>query len=242
MHEVSQDEQRDEQITSLQEKVASLEKENGELRNAVQELEANVATYAGAIVATAGRCSNIENAILNIVEHVQQQEVFNASVRTSVNALDSQVQKHQDNFNEVVRIFKKHEEFIVKHGAAAEEMTKYINALVEDAEKKHLWISGLMKESQAQEQVLRQHHMRQQVLAEVMKTFVFQQQQPAQQPQGQQIPGAGPSITDLDDEDDDQPDFQGGPNPHDGPPNGGPGQVTRKPPRSRKHKGTVKKL
>ena len=100
------------------------------MRNAVQELEANVATQAGAIVTTAGRCSTIESAIMKIAEHVQQQEIFNGSVRTSVNALESEVKKHQDNFQEVVRIFKKHDEYIMKNGAASEEMAKYINALV----------------------------------------------------------------------------------------------------------------
>ena len=75
--------------------MASLEKENGELKNAVQELEANVATQAGAIMTTAGRCSNIESAIMKIAEHVQQQEIFNGSVRTSVNALESEVKKHR---------------------------------------------------------------------------------------------------------------------------------------------------
>ena len=103
-----------------------------------------------------------------------------------------------------------------------------------------MWISSLMKESRAQEEVLRQHHMRQQVLAEVMKQFIFQQeQQQAQQPQGPTTTGSGPTITDVPDDDNgNPPDFQRGQNPHDGPPNGGPGQVTTKPPRSRKHKVT----
>ena len=124
----------------------------------------------------------------------------------------------------------------------ADEMAQYIDALIEDAEKKRLWIGNLMKESQTREEVLRQHHMGQQVLAEVMKRFVFQHEQ--QQPQTQQGPtinGTGPTITDVPDDDNgNHPDFQGGPNPHKGPPSGGPGQVTTKPPRSRKHKVTSK--
>ena len=76
-----------------------------------------------------------------------------------------------------------------------------------------------MKESQAQEEVLRQHHMGQQVLAEVMKRFVFQREQQQPQPQqGQAITGAGPTVTDVDDDDDpDRLNFIGGPNPHKGP-------------------------
>ena len=164
-------------------------------------------------------------------------------MRNSIRGLETQVWKRQDNFFEVVRIFKKHDEFIVKHGAASDHMAKYINALVEDAEKKSLWIRNLMKESQAQELVLREHHTRQQVLAEVMKRFVFQQEQQQTQPsQGPTITGTGPIITDVpDDNNGNHPDFQGGQNPHDVPPNGGTGQVTTKPPRSTKHKVTLKR-
>ena len=97
----------------------------------------------------------MENAIMKIAQHVQQQEVFNGSVKTSINSLESQVRKHQDNFQEVVRIFQNHEKYIVRNGAVADEMAQYINALIEDAEKKRLWIGNLMNESQAQEEVLR---------------------------------------------------------------------------------------
>ena len=96
-----------------------------------------------------------------------------------------------------------------------------------------------MKESQAQEEVLRQHHMGQQVLAEVMKRFVFQQEQP--QP-SQVVPVTGPTVTVVEDNDDpDRLDFMRGQNPHEGPPNGGTGQITTKPPRTRKHKGIPKR-
>ena len=180
---------------------------------------------------------------MKIAQHVQQQEVFNGSVKTSINSLESQVRKHQDNFQEVVRIFQNHEKYIVRNSTVADEMAQYINALIEDAEKKRLWIGNLMKESQAQEEVLKQHHMGRQVLAEVMKRFVFQQEQ--QQPQTQQGPtinGTGPTITDVPDDDNgNHPDFQGGPNPQDGPPNGGSWQVTTKPPRTWKHKTKPKR-
>ena len=145
---------------------------------------------------------------MKIAQHVQQQEIFNGSVKTSIDSLESQVRKHQDNFKEVVRIFQNHEKYIVRNGAVADEIVQCINALIEDAEKKRLWIGNLMKESQAQE-VLRQHHMGQQVLAEVMKRLVFQQeqQQPHQQ-QGQVATVSGPTVTEVDeDEDGDRLDF-----------------------------------
>ena len=155
MQEVSPEERQTEQLDGLAEQVASLEKENCELKKAVQEMEAKTSLQAQAIMAAAERCSFMENAIMKIAQHVQQQEVFNGSVKTSINSLESQVQKHQDNFQEVVRIFQNHEKYIVRNRAVADEMAQYINALIEDAEKKRLWIGDLMKESQAQEEVLR---------------------------------------------------------------------------------------
>ena len=239
MQEVSLEERQTEQLEGMAEKVASLEKDNCELKKAVQEMEAKTSLQAQAIMATAERCSLIESAIMKNAQHVQQQEVFNGSVKTSINSLENQVRKHQDNFQEVVRIFQNHEKYIGRNRAAADEMAQYINALIEDAEKKRLWIGNLMKESQAQEEVLRQHHMGQQVLAEVMKRFVFQQEQP--QP-SQVVPVTGPTVTVVEDNDDpDRLDFMRGQNPHEGPPNGGTGQITTKPPRTRKHKGIPKR-
>ena len=179
---------------------------------------------------------------MKIAQHVQQQDVFNGSVKTSFDSLERQVRKHQDNFQEVVMIFQNREKYIVRNGAVADEMAQYINALIEDAEKKRLWIGNLMKESQAQE-VLKQHHMGQQVLAEAMKRYVFQREQQQQQPQpSKAITGAGPPVTEVDDDDDlDRLDFMGGPNPHKGPPNSGTVQITAKPPRTRKHKTTPKR-
>ena len=52
MQEDTPEEKRSEQLEGLTEKVASLEKENGELKKAVQELEAKMALQAQAIIAT----------------------------------------------------------------------------------------------------------------------------------------------------------------------------------------------
>ena len=141
----------------------------------------------------------------------------------------------------MVRIFKNHEERIAQTGAVSGGMAQYINALVEETEKTKAWVGSLMRESQEQEAVLRQHEMGQRVLAEVIKRIVVQQeQQQSKPPQGQTITGAGPTVTEVDDDhDEDRLDFLGGPNPHEGPHNSGTGQVTTKQPQVRKHKETV---
>ena len=91
----------------------------------------------------------------------------------------------------MVRIFKNREECIAQTGAVSGGMVQYINALVEEAEKTKAWIGSLMRESQAQEEVLRQHEMGQQVLAEVIRRIVVQQeQQRSEPPQDQAITGA----------------------------------------------------
>ena len=180
----------------------------------------------------------LKKGLLEIAQHVGQHEAFNRSVRTSIDGLEKQVQIHQDNFGHVVRIFKNHEEHITKNGFVSEGMAQYINALVEESEKTKLWVGSLMRESQEQEAVLRQHEVGQQVLAEVIKRIVTQQEQQQSQPQhGQTITGTGPTVTEVDDDqDDDRLDFMTGPNPHDGPPTGLTGQVTSKGPRVRKQK------
>ena len=121
-------------------------------------------------------------------------------------------------------------------------MVQYINALVEEAEKTRAWVGSLMRESQVQEDVLRQHEMGQQVLAEVIKRIAVRHEHQQSQPQGQTIAGAGPTVTEVDDDhDEDRLDCLGGPNPHEGPPNGGTGQATSKGPRVRKQKVIAKR-
>ena len=243
MHEDTPEERRSEQLDALTEKVASLEKENGELKKALQELDAKMALQAKAIMATCERFSAIETGMMEIVQHIRQHEAFNRSVKTSIDGLEKQVQIHWDNFGHVVRIFRNHEEHIAKNGLVSEGMAQYINALVEESEKTKLWVGSLMRESQAQEDVLRQHEIGQQVLAEVIRRIAVQQtQQQSQPPEAQAITGTGPTVTEVDDnEDPDRLDFLGGPNPHEGPPNGGTGQATSKGPRVRKQKVIAKR-
>ena len=91
MCEVEPEETRAELVTSLVEKVASLEHENEELKKAVQAMQANAAGQTEAIRVTAERCSMLEKGVLEIVQHVGQHETFNRSVKTSIDGLESQV-------------------------------------------------------------------------------------------------------------------------------------------------------
>ena len=68
-------------------------------------------------------------------------------------------------------------------------------------------IGSLTRETRAQTEVLRQHHLGQQVLAEVIKEIMAGQQQTQQQSQQQGVAGSGPTATDVDDEDRGRLDF-----------------------------------
>ena len=144
---------------------------------------------------------------------------FNESTRTSVVGVVEETKKHQEHFQEVVRVLQNHEQHILTNGVASQEMAQYVNALALDNENKKQWITSLMKESQAQAEVLRQHHLGQQVLAEVIKEMADPWQQPQPQQQRQQITAEnGPTLTIVDDEDGTRLDFTGGPSPHPTPP------------------------
>ena len=152
------------------------------------------------------------------MEHVQRQNIFNEGVRASFTSLAEDVKKHHDNFREVARIFQAHEEYIVKTGAASQEMAHYINALIKENENKTVWISSLVRESHEQTNVLRQHELGLQVQAEVIRRVANQQSQ-----QQGTATGTGPTLSEVDNEHDgDSLDFPGGQNPNQGPPNNGP--------------------
>ena len=158
----------------------------------------------------------LQNAVTEIVEHVKKQIMFNESTRTSVAGLVQEDQKHQDCIMEVVRVLMNHEQHILQNCAASQEIAQNINVLLQDNQSQSLCIASLMKEALAQAEVLREHHVGQHVLAEVIKQTLFQQQ--SQPTQGQAVTGNGPTVTDADGDDGDHLDFQGGQNPQAGPP------------------------
>ena len=166
----------------LVEKVKELEKENGEMKAKIQELEAMIAQQAEATSGVVAFHGAIQSAITQIAEHVQRQIVFNESTRSSIAGMVQEVEKHQEYFQEVVRVLKNHEQHIANQGLARQETAQYLNVLAQENEKTKAWVGSLMRESQAQEEVLRQHEMGQHVLAEVIKKIVVQREQHQSQP------------------------------------------------------------
>ena len=226
-------------MMALVERITTLERENGELKGRIQEMEAKTALQENAINEVVGRCGVIEAALMEIVQHARQQEVFNGSVRTSIDGLETQVKIHQNNIEEVVRVLQAHETHIVKNGSAASEMAQFINALALENEKKTGWIGSLMKEAQAQASVLREHQAGQEVLAEMMKRMMGWQHRGQQPPQQQGVPGTHVVVTDVDEDDETRLDFLGGTNPHGGPPDIGPMEMAIQPPQLPNHTGVA---
>ena len=212
------EERETEQKMWLAEKVTSLEKENGELKSALQEMETRLANKENTTRQVEERCARLETSIAQIMAQIQRQNAFNEGVRASFTSLAEDVKKHHDNFREVARIFQAHEEYIVKTGAASQEMAHYINALIKENENKTVWISSLVRESHEQTNVLRQHELGLQVQAEVIRRVANQQSQ-----QRGTATGTGPTVSEVDNEHDgDSLDFPGGQNPNSGPPNNRP--------------------
>ena len=153
----------------LAEKVTSLENETVELKKTIQEMEARIGQQEKEITEMTQRNGAIETAIARLMEQLQRQISFNEGVRASFTSLGEEVNKHQNNFREVARIFQAHEEHIIKTGAAYQQMAQCINSLVRESENNTVWISSVMRETQEQTQVLRQHEFGLQVQAEVIK-------------------------------------------------------------------------
>ena len=220
--EVPPEEIQTERMMWLAEKATSLQNENDQMKRVIQEMEAKIALQENAMKEMVERHLREEAAIAYIAEHIQRQEVFNKSAITSINGIVDEIKNHQEGFRGIAAILQVHEQHITVNGAVSQQMAQYVNALIEENEKKTLWIANQMKESQAQREVLLQHGIGQQVLAEMIKWVAYQQQQAQQQQPSQQITaGHGPTVTVVDDEDGTCPGFPGGPSPHAGPPDVG---------------------
>ena len=178
-------------------------------------MEERLALHERAAMETSERFGVVEAAITKIAQYTERQDPFNKSANSSISALVEEVKVHQGHFQEVAKILQGHEQHIVNSGAASQEMAQYINALVQENEKKSLWIGTLMKEVQAQAQALQQHEMGQRVLAEMLK-FVMNHR-PAQH-QHKTETGTSPVVTEVDDISCADLGFRSGPNPNEGPP------------------------
>ena len=222
VEEVPPEEIQTERMMWLAERATSLEKENEGMKRVIGEMEAKIALQENTLNEMVERHIKEESAIAFIADHIQRQDVFNESAKSCINGLVDEVKNHQDSFRGMATILQIHEQHITQNGAVSQQMAQYVNALIEENEKKTAWIGNLMRESQAQAEVLRQHHKGQHVLAEMIKWMANYQQQPQQpQQQYQQIAmGKGPTVTDVDDDEDGaRLNFPGGPSPHSGPPN-----------------------
>ena len=151
-------------MDGLTERVTSLEKENVEMKRVIQEMEAKMAFQESAMKEMVERHLREEAAIAYIAEHIQRQEVFNKSAITSINDTVKEIKNHQEGFRGMATILQVREQHIAVNGAVSQQMAQSINALIEENEKKTLWIAYQMKESQAQREVLLQHGMGQQSL------------------------------------------------------------------------------
>ena len=196
------------------------------MEKTIREMATKIALHENTIVSVVDRFGEMEKAIAEIAGHVERQAHFNQSVSTTVSSLVEEVKMHHGNFQEVAWVLRSHDQFIAKNDAASEQMTQYINELIKDNENKSLWIGTLMREAQAQAQVLQQHQVGQQVLAEVIKRLMNHPQRPQQQT----VTGCGPTVTEVDERGQMDQDFQTGQNPHTRPPDRGSFGVVNEPP------------
>ena len=214
--EVPAEEIQMERMMWLAERTTSIEKENEGMKLIIREMESKIALHENTFKEMVERHLNEEAAIAYIADHIQRQDVFNESAKSCINGLVEEVKNHQDSFRGLATILQIHDQHIAQNGAVSQQMAQYVNALIEENEKKTMWIGNLMRESQAQTEVLRQHHLGQHALAGVIKGMM-NQQTPQQQSQ-QTVAGTGPTVTVVDDEDGGVLNFRGGQNPQTGPP------------------------
>ena len=159
----------------LIDKVTSLERENEEMKRALQEMATRVQLQENMLKQCVELQKVLDSAVTHVCESVQRLNAFTESASAAITGLVQEVQKHQDNFREVGRILLNHEEHIHQTGVASQEMAQYINALIEESQKKTLLVGSLMRENQEQNQVLQRHEIGQHVLAEFLKDVANRQ-------------------------------------------------------------------
>ena len=131
----------------LMDKVTSLEKENGELKKELHEVWTRLSIQENTAMQALERCAVLEAAIKRIEGNAQHQNAFNEAVRASFTSMAEEVNRHQNNFTEVVQVLKAHEEYMVRTGAASQDMAQCINALVQENANQTVWISSLVRET-----------------------------------------------------------------------------------------------
>ena len=198
----------------LMDKVTSLEEENGELKKELHEVWTRLSIQENTAMQALERCAVLEAAIKRIEGNAQHQNAFNEAVRASFTSMAEEVNRHQNNFTEVVQVIKAHEEYMVRTGAATQDMAQCINALVQENANQTVWISSLVRETQEQTQVLQRHEVGLHVQAHMIKTVVNQQQQQRETATARTVP----TVEELDNDNEPGQNFPNGPSPHAGPP------------------------
>ena len=159
----------------LMEQVTSLEREKEEMKRGLQEMATRVQLQESLLKHCMELQGVLDSAVTRACESVQRLNTFTESASEAINGLAGETQKHQDTFREVGRVLLNHEERIALTGAASQEMAQYINALIEESQKKTLLVGSLMRENQEQNQVLQRHEIGQHVLAEFLKDVANRQ-------------------------------------------------------------------
>ena len=149
MDEVGPEETRREQMTSLTERIASLERENEEKERTIKELEMKVAILERAAQENAEKHAAVGKAFTEIAQHVEGQATFNESSKRSIACLENQVKINQDNIHEAVRIIQAHEQYIVNTGSITQGLSRHVIELAKDNEKNWTWIGELMRERES---------------------------------------------------------------------------------------------
>ena len=124
MQEVGHEERQTQHAMWLSEKVTSLEREKEEMKALIKEMEVKIALQENTLNQVVERQVVVETAIKQIADHIQRQDVFNESARTSINGLVEEVKKHQERFSGMGSILQIHEQHITANGAVSQEMAQ----------------------------------------------------------------------------------------------------------------------
>ena len=101
MDEVLPDEVQTERAMWMSERITALQNENEELKRSAQEMAAKIELHQRGITELGGRFGEMQKGIAKIVEHVQHQNAFNQSAKTSIDELVDEAKAHQKNFQEL---------------------------------------------------------------------------------------------------------------------------------------------
>ena len=106
----------------LSEKVTSLEKENADLKMALQGMETRLAIQENVARQADELCTRLEAAITQIADFVRQQNASIESSRALVNSIVEEVNIHRENFQKVWMVMQINEQYIVQSGVRTHEM------------------------------------------------------------------------------------------------------------------------